>query len=171
MRGIYGVRQWDVLKCHDIHTKFHGVRFRHSSNIKGNISIILEAEVLVLMTRGTFEVLLVMGPDGKTSIPSFMTIGWDIQLIRVIMLLPLQFEGLQCWCYWWEGFMNYVAEKGTSPTMYTRNLINSSTDGRRSHGVRTTSYQLMNAWTNPMRTGIYHGVRVHYNGVLHKFFP
>jgi hypothetical protein len=33
MRGIYEVRRWDGLRCHDIHTRFHKYWFRHS---KGN---------------------------------------------------------------------------------------------------------------------------------------
>jgi hypothetical protein len=34
MRGIYELRRWDGLSCHDIHTKFHKDWFRHS-NIDG----------------------------------------------------------------------------------------------------------------------------------------
>jgi hypothetical protein len=30
MKGIYEVRRWDVLRCHDIYTKFHKYWFKHS---------------------------------------------------------------------------------------------------------------------------------------------
>jgi hypothetical protein len=30
MGRIYEVRRWDELMCHDVHTKFHTERFRHS---------------------------------------------------------------------------------------------------------------------------------------------
>jgi hypothetical protein len=42
--------------------------------------------------------------SGTIYTPIFMTIGSGIQ--AVLRLLPQQFERLQCWYYWWEGFMN-----------------------------------------------------------------
>jgi hypothetical protein len=35
MEWIYEICPSDGLRCHDIHTKSHNDRFRHSSNIKG----------------------------------------------------------------------------------------------------------------------------------------
>lgn len=127
-RGINSVLQWDDVKCYDMHTKFLDDRFRYASNIKGNMSTIWEAAVFVLLTRGSCEVGLVMTPDGKTCILNFLIICWDIQAI--LKLLHQHFEGLQCWYYWWEGFMKYVAEKDTSHTIYIRNFIKSATGFR-----------------------------------------
>jgi hypothetical protein len=44
-----------------------------------------------------------MVSDAMIHIPRFMNIGSGIQII--LMLLPRQSDRLQCWCYWWEGFM------------------------------------------------------------------
>jgi hypothetical protein len=42
-------------QTHDICTKFHDDRFRHSSNIKVITSIVCEAAVLVLQMGGIYE--------------------------------------------------------------------------------------------------------------------
>jgi hypothetical protein len=46
-----------------------------------------------------------------------MTIGLGIQII--LMLLPQQFEMLQCWKYWWEGFMKYAVELVSGEMMHS----------------------------------------------------
>jgi hypothetical protein len=59
--------------------KFHNDRFRHSSNIKGNTSIIREDVVLVLLMRGIYHVRLPQVDDIYAS--SFMKIGTGVQAI------------------------------------------------------------------------------------------
>jgi hypothetical protein len=49
-----------------------------------------------------------MASNNKIYILSFMRIGSGIRVI--LRLLPQQFEMLQCWYYWWEGFMKYAVE-------------------------------------------------------------
>jgi hypothetical protein len=49
MGGIYDVRQWDGLRCHDTHTKFNKDWVRHSSNIKLIASAAWVAAMLVLL--------------------------------------------------------------------------------------------------------------------------
>jgi hypothetical protein len=44
---MYDVRRMDGLRGHDMRTKFHGDRFRHSSNLV--ISTISEGSMLVLL--------------------------------------------------------------------------------------------------------------------------
>jgi hypothetical protein len=44
-----------------------------------------------------------MYSGGVINIPSFMAIGSGIQVN--LRLLPQQFERLQRWYYWWEGFI------------------------------------------------------------------
>jgi hypothetical protein len=39
MGGIYEVRRWDILRCSNIHTKFHENCFRHSKVNRGNSQI------------------------------------------------------------------------------------------------------------------------------------
>jgi hypothetical protein len=46
---IYEVRRWDGTRWHDIHTKFHDDRFKHSSNIQIINSTISEAALLILL--------------------------------------------------------------------------------------------------------------------------
>jgi hypothetical protein len=48
-----------------------------------------------------------IGSGGMISAPNFMTIDLDSQ---VILRLLQQIERLQCWYYWWEGFMKYAIE-------------------------------------------------------------
>jgi hypothetical protein len=42
MGGIYEVRQWDRLRCHDIHTEFHKEWFRHSKVGRGGYTDSME---------------------------------------------------------------------------------------------------------------------------------
>jgi uncharacterized membrane protein YvlD (DUF360 family) len=56
MGAIYELHKWDGLRWHNIHTKFHNDRFKHSSNIKGIASIIWEAIVLALLMSGIYDV-------------------------------------------------------------------------------------------------------------------
>jgi hypothetical protein len=53
---IYEVHRWDGLWWHDIHTKSHDDMFRHSITIKGIISTIWEATVLVLLMKRICDV-------------------------------------------------------------------------------------------------------------------
>jgi hypothetical protein len=46
MGGIYEVRRWDGLRCHDIHTKFHIDSFRHSKVDGGGIHRHTESMVI-----------------------------------------------------------------------------------------------------------------------------
>jgi hypothetical protein len=55
MREIYEVCRWDGFKWHDVCTKFHLDRFRHSTNIKVITSTIWEAAMLVLLFGGIYE--------------------------------------------------------------------------------------------------------------------
>jgi hypothetical protein len=47
----------DEIRWHDIHNKFHNDQFRNSSNIIVITTIFLEIVVLVLLTKGIYEVL------------------------------------------------------------------------------------------------------------------
>jgi hypothetical protein len=49
-----------------------------------------------------------MTSGGIINIPSLMMIVSGIPVIW--RLLPQQVERLQCWDYWWEGFMKYAVE-------------------------------------------------------------
>jgi hypothetical protein len=49
-----------------------------------------------------------MGSGGMIYIPSSITIRWAIQVL--LRLLPQQFERLQWWYYWQEGFTKYTVE-------------------------------------------------------------
>jgi hypothetical protein len=40
-----------------------------------------------------------------------------------IKALPQQFERLQCWCYWWKGFMKYPVEMILGVMIYIRSFI------------------------------------------------
>jgi hypothetical protein len=55
MEGIYEVRSWDGLRWHDIYTKSHDDRFKHSSNIKNITSTVWEDMVLVLLMREIYD--------------------------------------------------------------------------------------------------------------------
>jgi hypothetical protein len=57
-----------------------------------------------------------MDTGGMMCIPSFMTIGPDSQVI--LSLLPRQSEKLQCWYYWWQGFMKYAVELDSGGMLY-----------------------------------------------------
>jgi hypothetical protein len=56
MGVIYEVHRSDGLRWHDIHTKSHDDRFRHSINFKGSTSTVREAVMLVLLMRGIYDV-------------------------------------------------------------------------------------------------------------------
>jgi hypothetical protein len=61
MGGIYEVRRWGGLRCHDIHTKFHTDWFQHSEVIRGDtqthrqdgdrISLLEESRLRILPHR------------------------------------------------------------------------------------------------------------------------
>jgi hypothetical protein len=84
--GIYEVCHLDGLRLNDIHTKFHGDWFRHSSSIKTITSTIWEAAVLVLLIAGVYDVSLKITSRGMVSIPSFMKIGTGFQAIWRVFL-------------------------------------------------------------------------------------
>jgi hypothetical protein len=89
MRVIYEAHRWDILKWHDINTKFHEDCLWHSGNMKVIASTIWEAAVLVLLMARIYGVSrwgYLRWHD--TYIPSFMTIGSGIWVI--LGVLPQQ---------------------------------------------------------------------------------
>jgi hypothetical protein len=62
-----------------------------------------------------------MGSGGMIYVPSFMTIGFGIQVL--LRLLLEQFERLQCWYYSWEGFMKYAVEMDSDAMIYLPSSI------------------------------------------------
>jgi hypothetical protein len=57
-------------------------------------------------------------------VPSFVTIGSGIQAI--LRITCQQFERLQYWYYWWEGFMKYAIEMTACGMIYTPSFIKMS---------------------------------------------
>jgi hypothetical protein len=53
---------------------------------------------------------------GMIYLPSFMKIGSAIEIIS--RLLPKEFDRVQCWYYWWKGFINYTTEMVSCGMIY-----------------------------------------------------
>jgi hypothetical protein len=114
---IYEVQRRDGVRWHDIHTTFYEDCFGNVSNIKVITSTILEAAVLVSLTGRIYDIYLWDDLRWHDKyIPSFMTIVSGIQVI--LRIFPQQLERLQCWYYWWRGFLKYAADIISGGMMY-----------------------------------------------------
>jgi hypothetical protein len=115
------------LRWHNIHIKFHGDRFRHSSNIKVIASTIAEAVVLVLLMGGNYEV---RRWDDFRCHDTYIEIHDDRfwHSSNVLWLLPQQLQRLQCWYYWCEGFMKYAVELTSGGMIIIPSLMKTGTD-------------------------------------------
>jgi hypothetical protein len=69
------------LRRHDIHSKFHDNRLRHSSNINVITATILEAAILLLPMRGFMKYTVETASCGMICIPNSMKFGRGVQLI------------------------------------------------------------------------------------------
>jgi hypothetical protein len=58
-----------------------------------------------------------MTSGGWTYIPSLMTTSSGIRV--TLRVLPQQFDRLQCWYYWWDGFKKYAIEMASSGMIHT----------------------------------------------------
>jgi hypothetical protein len=65
---------------------------------------------------GFIKYVIEMASGGMICIPSFMMTSSGIPVI--LTTVPQQFEGLQCWYYWWEGFMKYATEMVSRVMIY-----------------------------------------------------
>jgi hypothetical protein len=123
MEWIYKICRWIGLRWHDINTKSHDDRFRHSSNIKGIASTIWGAVMLVRLMLGIYEVCFWDGLRWYDT--RIGTKFHDDQFSHSsnIKVLLQRFEGLWCWYYWCEGFIKYAVEMDWGTIMYIPSII------------------------------------------------
>jgi hypothetical protein len=95
--------------------------FRHLSNITVITVTIWEAVKLALLVDGLYELCRwdgFMRHDIKTKFYD----DWYRRSSN-IKVLPQKSEGLYCWYYWLEGFINYTVDMGSDALIYIPNFI------------------------------------------------
>jgi hypothetical protein len=113
--------------------------------------------LVLLMREGFFKYAVEMASGGMVYVPSLKTIGSGIRVI----LVPQQFERLESWYNWWEGFMIYASEMA-SVVLYIHTTFHKDWY-RRSSNIKIFSqryeyvklrwwcYQGRDLWSTPLK--------------------